>query len=83
MKCGARFVASWTGNVYVCAVQHVHLYHVGYCGEDQMEWPNAEKYCCQPYPNTHDMCKRPPGHRGYCRVKVFGRVIQFKIRRTK
>ena len=80
-QCGESFVGRWTGDIYVCQLKGVHLIHRGYCGEDQMEWPNDKDFCASPFPGTHDFCKRPPGHPGYCRIKRHGKVITFKVGR--
>lgn len=77
-KCGAQYLGRWTGITYTCALTYPHLHHKGYNGEDEMEWPNYEKYCSKSFPGTDDVCKRPPKHIGYCRVKVHGQVIRFK-----
>ena len=81
--CGATWRGPWTGDIYTCQLKGPHLYHKGHCDGDEMEWPNREGFCAQSYPNTNDLCKRPPEHRGYCRVKVHGQTIQFKIRRPR
>lgn len=79
-KCEDKFIGAWSGNTYVCSLKGVHLYHKGYDKEgDVMEWANREQFCGQPFPNTNDLCKRPPNHKGYCRVKVHGRSISFKL----
>lgn len=78
-KCGARHIGSWTGDIYICTLKGMHLYHKGYCGGDEREWPNREAFCAQPFPNTNDLCKRPPKHEGLCRVKIHGKTISFKI----
>lgn len=69
--------------MYVCGLEGPHLYHKGHYGWQEMEWPNYEGFCAQPYPNTNDLCKRPPNHQGFCRVKVFGQVKQFKPMKVK
>lgn len=81
MECGEKLIAAWTGDTYVCVLKGVHLYHKGYCDDYEREWPNSRDYCATPFPNTNDMCKRPPQHKGSCRVKIHGKLITFRVKR--
>lgn len=79
MICEATYIGPWSGDTYRCKQKGMHLFHRGYDKEGNlMEWPNGEQYCATTFPGINDICKRPPKHKGLCRVQIHGRTVSFR-----
>lgn len=81
MKCEATYIGRWSGNTYTCTQKGHHLHHKGYDSDgdgDVMEWPNSDQFCANTIAGVNDICKRPPKHKGLCRIQVFHRTISFR-----